>query len=135
MKKMFLVLAATAAGFAAFGPAARAQYYEGREARDYREHRRDRDYDREVVVERGPKRNHNDGYDRYYNHHRHKTVYLIERGRPVRREVFFDGRGRCYQMVDDRPVFIRERVFDSYPERYYYRDGRPRAGFSLNFGG
>ena len=131
MKKLFFALAAATAGFAAFGPAAQAQYYEGREARDYRGYR-----DREVIVERdGPKRNRNDGYDRYYNRHRRKTVYLIERGRPVRREVFFDGRGRYYQIIDDRPVFIRERVFESYPERYYHRDGRPRAGITLNFGG
>ena len=98
--------------------------------REYRDHR-----DREVIVERGPKRNRNDGYDRYYNHHRRKTVYLIERGRPVRREVFFDDRGRYFQLIDNRPVFIRERVFESYPERYYFRDGRPRPGITLNFGG
>ena len=53
----------------------------------------------------------------------------------MRREVFFDGRGRYYQLIDNRPVFIRERVFESYPERYYYRDGRARPGITLNFGG
>ena len=125
MKTLFLALAATA-GLAAFGPAAQAQSYT-REVRDHG--------DREVIVERGPKRNLNDGYDRYYNRQRRRTVYLIERGRPVRREVFFDGRGRYYRLIDGRPVSIRERVFESYPERYYYRDGRPRAGISLNFGG
>lgn len=113
-----------------------------REARDVRERDlRDRDglsrdrRDREVIVERAPKRNLNDGYDRVYNNRRRKTVYIIERGRPVRRDVFFDGRGRYYRIIDDRPVFIQERVFESYPERYYHRDGRARAGITLNFGG
>ena len=127
MKKLLLAIVATA-GLAALNPAsANAQYYE-RDGRGYRG-------DREVIVERGPKRNFNDGYDRYYNRQRRRTVYIIQRGRPVRREVFFDGRGRYYEIIDNRPVFIRERVFESYPERYYYRDGRPRAGVTLSFGG
>lgn len=126
MKKLILTLAATA-GFTAFGlSAAHAQRdYRVREVRDYG--------DRRVIVERGPKRDLNDGYDRYYNRHRSRRVYVIERGRPVRREVFYDGRGRYYRRGYGRPEYIRERVFESYPERYYYRDGRPRAGVSLNF--
>lgn len=127
MKKLLLAMVATA-GLTALNPApAKAQYYE-REGRGYRG-------DREVIVERGPKRNLNDGYDRHYNRQRRRSVYIIQRGRPVRREVFFDGRGRYYEIIDNRPVFIRERVFESYPERYYHRDGRPRAGVTLNFGG
>ena len=127
MKKLLFAIVATT-GLAALNPApANAQYYE-REGRGFRD-------DREVIVERGPKRNFNDGYDRYYNRQRRRTVYIIQRGRPVRREVFFDGRGRYYEIIDNRPVFIRERVFESYPEHYYHRDGRPRAGLTLNFGG
>ena len=126
MKNLLLTLAAAAGFVAALSPAAQAQSYRRLDHGDYG--------DREVFVERGLKRNLNDGHDREYNRNRRKSVYIIERGRPVRREVFFDERGRYYQIIDNRPVIIQERVFESYPERYYYRDGRPRAGITLNIG-
>lgn len=133
MKKLILALTAVA-GFGAFSQVASAQYYD-REVRA----RGDRDVvierggvNREVVVERGPKRNLNDGYDRYYNRRRAKTVYIIERGRPVQRVVYVDSNGRYYRSSRSTDVY-RERVFESYPERYYNRDGRPRSGVSINF--
>ena len=86
---------------------------------------------REYVV-KSPKRNLNDGLDRYYNKHRTKTVYIIENHRPVRRDVFIDERGRYYREDAGRRVFI-ERHYDSYPSQYFYRDGRVRPGISVNF--
>lgn len=130
MKKSLLAVVAIAGLTVLNAAPANAQYYE-RESREGRGYRGDR----EVIVERGPRRNLDDGYDRGYNRQRRRSVYIIQRGRPVRREVFFDGRGRYYEIIDNRPVFIRERVFESYPERYYHRDGRPRGGITLNFGG
>jgi hypothetical protein len=112
MKKVLLVLAAVLAiPFSA--QVARAQ-------------------EREVVVEKAPKRNLNDGYDRAYNKHRTKRVYVIENHRPVRREVFIDERGRYYREDAGQRVFI-EQHYDSYPSRYFFRDGRVRPGISINF--
>ena len=85
-----------------------------------------------AYIVKSPKRNLNDGYDKYYNRHRTKAVYVIENRRPVRRTVFVDGRGRYYREVGGRQVFI-ERHYDTFPTRYYYRDGRPRPGISINF--
>ena len=87
---------------------------------------------REVIVEKLPKRNLNDGYDRSYNRRRTKRVYVIENNRPVRRELFIDGGGRYYREDGGQRIFI-DRHYDSYPSRYFYRDGRVRPGISINF--
>lgn len=78
---------------------------------------RDRDHDRGRHVDR---------------HRRSREVYVVERNRPVRRTVFVDERGRYYRENGGRRVFVT-RFFNSYPERYYYRDGRRRAGISIHF--
>src|SRR5437763_13512426 len=36
-------------------------------------------------------------FEREHRHHRTKTVYVIEGGRPVQRTVFVDERGRYYR--------------------------------------
>lgn len=135
MKKLLFTLTAVA-GFGLFGTtAAQAQYFSRQTPRDYgdREVVVERGRDREVVVERGEKRNLNDGYDRVYNsRRREKTVYVIQNGRPVRRVVYVDGRGRYYRGLRGDEVY-RERIFETYPSQYYDRGGRPRAGVSINF--
>ena len=88
-------------------------------------------HEREYVVE-APKRNLNDGYDRYYNHHRSRYLYVIEDHRPVRRRVFVDERGRYYRVYGDQRVFVTH-YWSDYPTQYYYRDGRPRVGVSIHF--
>ena len=60
-------------------------------------------------------------------------MWVIERSRPVKRVVYIDSRGRHYRRVSGRTVYVRERIFDSYPSRYYYADGRPRAGIRISF--
>jgi hypothetical protein len=85
-----------------------------------RDHHHDRD--RVVYVERGgPPRD------------RTRTIYVIERERPVQRVVYVGGDGRYYRWVDGRRVYVRERYFDSYPSKYYYPDGRRRVTISLPF--
>lgn len=115
MNKSLLILSAVAAlGISAHTTTARAQ---GRDV---------------VVVEKAPKRNLNDGYDKVYNRRRTKRVYVIENHRPVRREVFIDERGRYYREDGGQRVFI-EQHYDAYPSQYFYRDGRVRPGISINF--
>jgi hypothetical protein len=52
----------------------------------------------------------------------------------VKRVVYVDARGNYYRKVFGRTVYVRERIYTSYPSRYYYSDGRPRVGISLSFG-
>lgn len=68
-----------------------------------------------------------------HKHHRTKTIYVIENRRPVSRVVYVDDDGRYYRHVGGRRSYIRGRYFTSYPSRYYYPDGRPRAGISIRF--
>lgn len=73
--------------------------------------------------------------DRYYTSHSDRTrnIYVIEHNRPVQRVVYVGDNGRYYRWIDGERVYVRERYYDSYPSRYYYRDGRPRVNihFSL----
>lgn len=85
-----------------------------------------------IYRERAPKRDLNDGYDKYYNRDRERDVYLIENRRPVRRRVFVGRDGRYYRRDGERRVFI-DRHYDSYPSEYYYRDGRARPGIRVDF--
>ena len=64
---------------------------------------------------------------------RTRTIYVIERNRPVEQVVFVDSDGRYYRSVDGRRVDIRERYFESYPSKYYYPDGRRRVTITLPF--
>lgn len=88
----------------------------------YKEHHRD--YDRH-------------DHDRYRGHDRHrhrtKTLYFIERDRPVRRVVYVNPGGGYYRIVNGRRVVVRERYYTSYPSRYYYPDGRRRVGIHFSF--
>lgn len=77
---------------------------------------RDRDHDRE-----GSRRD------------RTRTLYFIERDRPVQREVYVDGDGRYYRYSAGRRVYVRERYYESYPSKYYYPDGRRRVTITLPF--
>jgi hypothetical protein len=71
--------------------------------------------------------------DRWHSSHDSRTIYVIENRRPVRRVVYIDDRGRYYRHVGGRRVYVTQRYFTSYPSRYYYADGRPRIGVSINF--
>ena len=76
-------------------------------------------------------------------HHRHdgdwggrersRTIYVIENNRPVSRVVYVDDSGGYYRHVNGRRAYVRGRYYTSYPSRYYYSDGRPRVGISVNF--
>jgi hypothetical protein len=68
-----------------------------------------------------------------YHGSRTRNIYVIEHNRPVERVVYIDDGGRYYRWIDGERVYVRERYYDSYPTRYYYRDGRPRVNihFSL----
>ena len=90
----------------------------------YRDDRRDRDDYR-----RGDYR----GRHHYRHVDRTRTVWVIEGRRPVKRVVYVDSRGQYFRRVSGRTVYVRERVFTSYPSRYYYSDGRPRAGIRITF--
>lgn len=76
--------------------------------------------------------------DFFWRHHHHhhgpavevaigapRTVYVIEDDRPVRRVVYVDN-GRYYRVVSGRRVYLHNRVYTSYPSRYYHADGRRR---------
>ena len=89
-----------------------------------RDRDRDHDHDRDrvVYVDRdGPPRD------------RSRTIYVIERDRPVQRAVFVDANGRYYKWIDGRRVYVRERYFESFPSKYYYPDGRRRVTITLPF--
>jgi hypothetical protein len=97
-----------------------------------------------VPTAEAKRRDHGDRYDRYdrydrrdrhnWRHHdRTRTIYVIENRRPVRRVVYVDDSGSYYRVVSGRRSYIRSRYYTSYPSRYYYADGRPRVGVSINF--
>src|SRR5262245_38600602 len=71
--------------------------------------------------------------DHWHNDHRTRTIYVIENRRPVRRVVYIDDRGSYYRYSGGHRYYVRGRYFTSYPSRYYYADGRPRIGVSINF--
>jgi len=73
--------------------------------------------------------------DRYGHSYRGSTrsIYVIERNRPVQRVVYVEPGGRYYRWVDGRRVYVTGRYYTSYPSRYYYADGRPRVGVSIHF--
>ena len=80
---------------------------------------------------------HHDDHDRDHwrghdHHDRSRTIYVIENHRPVRRVVYVDN-GRYYRYYGGRRVYVTGRYFTDYPSRYYYADGRPRVGVSINF--
>lgn len=80
-------------------------------------------------------RDHDHDRDRRHHDedHRHsRDVYVVEHNRPIRRSVFIDERGRYYRENGGRRIFVT-RYFNSYPERYYYPDGRRRVGLSIHF--
>jgi hypothetical protein len=60
-------------------------------------------------------------------------VYIIENRRPVRRVVYVHPSGYYYRVVGGRHVRVRDRYYTSYPSNYYYSNGRPRVGISVNF--
>lgn len=64
---------------------------------------------------------------------RSRTIYVIENRRPVRRVVYVDDSGRYYRNYGGSRRYVSGRYFTSYPSRYYYADGRPRVGVSINF--
>ena len=87
-----------------------------------KDHDKDRDRDQVVVVNRGgPVRDQT------------RTIYVVEGDRPVERVVSVDREGHYYRVVDGRRIFIRDRYFESYPEKYYYPDGRRRVTIRLPF--
>jgi len=64
---------------------------------------------------------------------RTRSIYVIERNRPVRRVVYVNDSGRYYHWSGGRRVYVTGRYYTSYPSRYYYRDGRPRIGVNIRF--
>ena len=73
--------------------------------------------------------------DRHYwrDGDRTRTIYVVENRRPVRRVVYVDDSGGYYRYLDGRRSYVRGRYFTSYPSRYFYDDGRPRVGVSIDF--
>lgn len=69
--------------------------------------------------------------DHGYSHDRSRTIFVIERDRPVERVVYMDPDGRYYRFVDGRRVYVQERYYESYPSKYYYPDGRRRSGVTI----
>ncbi|MCE9609955.1 MAG: hypothetical protein K8R23_07070 [Chthoniobacter sp.] len=84
-------------------------------------------------LETAERRNYRDDRDREERGDRKRTIYVIERDRPVSREVFVDHDGNYYRWVDGRRVYIRDRYFESYPSKYYTPDGRRRVTITLPF--
>ncbi len=114
------------------------------EAKDKDKRHKDRDRDREDYRDydrRDYGRYDRDRSSRSYSYSRSygsgyrgssRTIYVIERNRPVRRVVYSDGRG-YYRILDGRRSYIRSKYYTSYPTRYYYSDGRPRLGVTVRF--
>src|SRR5262245_48274074 len=71
--------------------------------------------------------------DHWRDHHGSRTIYVIENRRPVRRVVYVDDSGGYYRYVGGHRSYVRGRYYTSYPSRYYYADGRPRVGVSIDF--
>jgi hypothetical protein len=68
--------------------------------------------------------------DFFFSRHRHhdgpsvsvsfgspRTVYVVERGVPVRRSYYYD-HGRYFRVVSGRRVYVTDRVYTSYPREY-----------------
>lgn len=83
---------------------------------------KDHDHDRDRYEDRGDRRS-----------DRTRSIYVIERDRPVERVVYIDRDGNYYREVDGRRLYIRDRYYDSYPSKYYYPDGRRRVTITLPF--
>ena len=121
MKKLLLALTA-AAGFCTFGTVAAKADDSDRDYRRHDSYREDR---------------HHYSYreDRHHDRYRHgRSAYVIVRGRPVCRDVFFDD-GGCYYYYGPRRVYVSEYYYDYpryyAPRPYYYRPG---VSFSFGFG-
>jgi hypothetical protein len=66
--------------------------------------------------------------DKHYKHHgyserhssrdRTRTIYIIERDRPVARTVYVSPEGRYYRSVSGRRVYVTGRYYTSYPSSY-----------------
>jgi hypothetical protein len=76
------------------------------------------------------------------DHYRSRHAYIIERGRPVYRTVYFDNSDRCFTYYGPRRVYVTE-FYDEYPRYYrprYYRSYPrpypvyPAPGVSFSFG-
>jgi hypothetical protein len=114
---------------------------------DWRDRYRDRDRDRDRDRYRDRDDDRYRGGDRYryrdndrrvYRDYRginrrdrSRTIYVIERNRPVRRVVYLAPDGRYYRIRGGRRVFVQERYYTTYPSRYFYRDGRPRVNIRI----
>ena len=85
----------------------------------------DRDYDRDYVVVKDKK------WKKHYRD-RTRTVYVIERDRPVRRVVYVSPGGGYYRVIDGRRSYLSGRYYTSYPSRYYYPDGPRRVNVSIS---
>lgn len=122
MKKLVLslcVAAGLAGGFAA--ASARADVGPNDDADSgYQPRYRHREY----AEERGYR-------EEVYEHCRPARVYIVERGCPVRRVVYFDPYGRCFYPAGPRRVYV-ENYYYNYPHLSRHR---PRFGVSFNFGG
>ena len=66
-----------------------------------------------------------------YERCRPAPVYVIERGCPVRRVVYFERDGRCFYPVGPRRVYV-ENYYREYPR--FYRP-HPHVGVTFNFRG
>lgn len=95
---------------------------------------------RRYYVDREGKRHWLEGGDRDYRRDygdrgqdRTRTLYFIERNRPVERTVYVDSEGRYYRWEDGRRNYIRDGYYTSYPSKYYYPDGRRRVTITLPF--
>jgi hypothetical protein len=64
---------------------------------------------------------------------RSRSIYVIERNRPVERVVYVDSAGRYYRVVDGRRSYVQEHYYESFPSKYYYPDGRRRVTITLPF--
>jgi hypothetical protein len=140
-----IVLFSVAAGSAEAKEKYKRKDYDG-DRRDYSErHRRDygdrdrRDYhserDRRDYSDRDRRSYGDRDYTRYResSRERSRTIYVIERDRPVQRVVYVDSDGRYFQRVSGRRVYVRQRYFDSYPSRYYTSSGKRRINITLPF--
>ena len=76
---------------------------------------------------------HDNGRHRGDDRERTRTIYVIERDRPVKRVVYIDTNGRYYQRSGVRRIYVRDRYFESYPSRYYTSSGQRRLNITLPF--
>jgi hypothetical protein len=96
-------------------------------------HDRDRDHDKHSDYERR-------SYDQSRSYrsystrqNRTRTIYIIERDRPVARTVFVGPDGRYYRRVNGRRSYVTQHYFESYPSRYYTASGHRRITVRLPF--